>query len=131
MKALMRFLYCGLVRVWGVLGCRVHVGCRVRRTSPHVIFAASFSDSELAAGSWSKVTAKVPRMTSRNRCNGDARWIGMGIAPESDTIFGLTAKGSVYACEGALPIFASYFFWPAPRAHMTPADTPHPQDTGC
>ena len=55
----------------------------VWQAHPKVLFAASHSDSEIAAGSWSSdVSVKVPRLKSRTRCHADTRWCGVtGTSP--------------------------------------------------
>jgi hypothetical protein len=65
-------------------------------TRDGMVFAAALTDAELAGGTCKKVTTKVPRMDSRARCQGDARWVGVARAATTDDVFALTAAGSLY-----------------------------------
>eukprot|EP00040_Diaphanoeca_grandis_P015214 m.77364 g.77364 ORF g.77364 m.77364 type:complete len:386 (+) comp25006_c0_seq1:325-1482(+) len=76
--------------------------------SEEILFAASHSDSEFAAGTWSKNSKQPSRMAAASRLNGDGRWLGVCRAPGTDSIFGLTAMGTLYgfhnAFEGAITL---------------------------
>lgn len=66
-----------------------------------IVFAASYTDSEISAGTWSRELEQSSRLKSTTRTQGDGRWCGVCRVPGTDDIFGLTASGSLYAFQNA------------------------------